>query len=274
MSPAPIPVVKPGDELPLFSELKAMFAYDTSEPFDYREIPNADQISHGITFRNFAFQSGGELASGYLALPKGDGPFPATVTAPGQGEGADTDGSLVRQGYAVLALDEPSVAFSLADAQGAIANYVAYGIQERRALDLLATRPEIDTRRIGFYGFSNGAIVGALLAGVDDRVKVYVLKGVPLLDDKEFKTEVGSGKAWERYVAQMAAVDLTAYVGHNRSAAFLFINGDGDSAPCAPARLSWRSRPSRRTGTSSPAVTGGRRRWRWAAKRTSTGWPG
>jgi hypothetical protein len=51
---------------------------------------------------------------------------------------------------------------------------------------------------------------------------------VPLLDDKEFKTDAGPGKAWERYVAQMAVLDLATYVGHNRRAAFLLINGDRD----------------------------------------------
>ena len=231
MSPAPIPVVKPGDKPPSFSELKAMFAYDKTEPFDYKEIPNLEYTEDGVTYRTVTFQSGGELAVGILALPKGDGPFPVIVTAPGQGESGDVSQAsfFVRKGYAILALDEPSLAFSLADAQGAIANYVAYGIQERRALDLLATIPEIDMRRIGFFGFSNGAIAGALLAGVDDRVKAYVLKGVPLLDDEEFKQDAGPGKAaWDRYVAQMAVVDLAAYVGHNKGAAFLFVNGDRD----------------------------------------------
>ena len=232
MSPAVIPVVKPGDKMPPFSELKAMFAYDKTEPLDYKEIPNLDQTVDGVAFRCLTFQSGGELAAGFLALPKGDGPFPVVVIAPGIGnlamDGAVGALPLLRQGYAVLLLEELTAAFSLADAQGAIANYVQYGIQERRALDLLETMPEIDARRIGFSGFSNGAIVGALLAGVDERVKAYVLIGVPLLDDQEFKDVVPGKAAWERYTAQMAVLDLAAYVGHNKGAAFLFVNGDRD----------------------------------------------
>lgn len=229
VTPAPVPVVEPGQKPPPFSELKEMFAYDTSEPFDYKEIPNLDQTDDGFTWRSFTFQSGGELAAGYLALPKGDGPFPVVVTAPGVGEGAWTDGSFVKEGYAVLALEEPTAGWSMAAArEGIISDFVRYVTQERRALDLLATLPEIDTQRIGFWGFSNGAIVGSLLAGVDDRVKAYVLKGVPLLDDEEFKTDVGPGKAWERYVAQMAVLDQVAHVGYNEGAAFLFINGDRD----------------------------------------------
>jgi len=87
MSPAPIPAVKPGQKPPPFSELKKMFAYDKTEPFALREIPNLEQTVDGVTYRCVTFQSGGELASGFLALPKGDGPFPVVVTAPGLGEG-------------------------------------------------------------------------------------------------------------------------------------------------------------------------------------------
>ncbi len=49
----------------------------------------------------------------------------------------------------------------------------------RRVLDWTATRPEIDTRRVGIAGFSIGAIVGSLAMGVDTRFAagVFVMGG-------------------------------------------------------------------------------------------------
>jgi dienelactone hydrolase len=47
----------------------------------------------------------------------------------------------------------------------------------RRAIDLLAARPEVDPSRIGYVGHSYGAQWGAVLSAVDDRVRAAVLMG-------------------------------------------------------------------------------------------------
>jgi dipeptidyl aminopeptidase/acylaminoacyl peptidase len=46
-----------------------------------------------------------------------------------------------------------------------------------RSIDYLETRPEIDRGRLGFYGYSWGACLGAILPAVEDRLKVSVLMG-------------------------------------------------------------------------------------------------
>jgi len=48
-------------------------------------------------------------------------------------------------------------------------------IDYRRAIDLISQLPNIDTTRIGILGGSMGGIVGAMLAGVDSRIKVSVI---------------------------------------------------------------------------------------------------
>jgi len=248
MTPAPIPVVKPGQKPPPFSELKTMYAYDTSEPLGYKKIPNLDDTVDGVKFRGIGFEQNDETVAGYLALPDGDGPFPVVVYAPGwKTPVMDLDfgwateaAAMVKRGYAGLLLDEPNTRFYTLDAPTDIAAFVLYATQERRALDVLATMPEIDPGRIGFVGWSNGAILGSLLAGLEDRIKAYIFLGVSGMTtfspEEKKSMNVPTGATWARYAAQMSVSDNVAYVGHNKRAKLLFINGKDDVSAMHDAR--------------------------------------
>jgi dienelactone hydrolase len=258
MSPAPIPVVKPGEKPPPFSELKAMFAYDTTEPFGLQEHPELDRTAAGATLRCITYQSGGNQAVGYLVMPEGEGAFPVVVYAPGWLWQVDRTwaydaATMAKKGYAGLLLAEPSTPFNTFDAPTDIASYIRYATQERRALDLLATLPQIDSKRIGFAGWSNGAILGSLLAGLEDRIKAYAFLAVcgTTTYSAEEKKELGApkGAAFARWAAAMSVIDNTAYVGHSRCAKLLFINGKKDAnamhdakafLAAAPEGTTWR----------------------------------
>ena len=238
MSPAPIPVVKPGEKPPPFSELKALFAYDTSEPFGLQKHPDLDRTAAGATLRCITYQSGGNQAVGYLVMPEGEGPFPVVVYAPGWLYQVDTTwgedaAAMAKKGYAGLLLAEPSTPFNTFDAPTDIASYIRYVTQERRALDLLATLPQIDSKRTGFVGWSNGAILGSLLAGLEDRIKAYAFLGDcrTTTYNAEEKESFGAptGAAFARWAARMSVIDNVAYVGRNEGAKLLFINGKGDA---------------------------------------------
>lgn len=70
---------------------------------------------------------------------------------------------------------EPDKAlFSLDLVQNRYANAQTV-IDYRRAIDLISQFPNIDSTRIGLLGGSMGGIVGAMLAGVDKRIKVSVI---------------------------------------------------------------------------------------------------
>ena len=46
-----------------------------------------------------------------------------------------------------------------------------------RSIDYLESRPDIDRNKLGFYGYSWGACLGAILPALEDRLKVSVLMG-------------------------------------------------------------------------------------------------
>jgi dienelactone hydrolase len=47
-------------------------------------------------------------------------------------------------------------------------------VELRRAVDLLQSLPQVDDDRIGFVGYSAGARTGAILAGVEPRIRAFV----------------------------------------------------------------------------------------------------
>ena len=52
---------------------------------------------------------------------------------------------------------------------------VATVVAARRAVDVLQSLPQVDDDRIALVGWSSGARVGAIVAGVDQRVKAFDL---------------------------------------------------------------------------------------------------
>jgi len=139
---------------------------------------------------------------GYLALPKrGTGPFPVVMLIDGMAGSKDrwfqedswprgtlVTSALVESGFAVLALDAPYHGeraaendFRIPQATAGQRDMMSRSIVEhRRAMDYLATRPEIDTSRVGALGVSGGGIVTFALAGMDPRIRAAVAGVTPV----------------------------------------------------------------------------------------------
>ncbi len=50
-------------------------------------------------------------------------------------------------------------------------------LEAMRALDYMASRPDVDGSRMGVFGFSGGGLIAAFTAGLDERVQAAVLCG-------------------------------------------------------------------------------------------------
>ncbi|MEN6499561.1 MAG: alpha/beta fold hydrolase [Rectinema sp.] len=122
----------------------------------------------------FADERTGICLAGTLIIPKGKEPFPAVVLVSGSGpQNRDEEilghkpflvlaDYLARRGIATLRYDDRDVGGSTGNFQ--TATTFDFVDDAQAALDFLAGQPEVDTRRVGVIGHSEGAIVASILA--------------------------------------------------------------------------------------------------------------
>lgn len=212
-----------------------VFAYDRAAPLDVRERP-AGTLG-GVTVREVDFASPrGGRATGLLFVPRGEGPFAGIVHLhgmPGSARQVATfAANFAEHGAVVLALDAPfarrdgaPVRYTPADS----AEQVQLVVDLQRAVDLLLARRDVDPARLAFVGRSYGGTMGALLAGVERRLKAYVLGAA---DGGLVAHMTGQGASGalaqlprerrERWLAAMRPIEPSRFVGRAPPASIFF----------------------------------------------------
>ena len=135
--------------------------------------------------RDVSFAGPSERVPAYLVTPPGEGPFPAVVYL--HGAGGDRLEMVYRASWLAgrravgLTVEAPYSPSREIEVGGGIdglrkdRDRTVMGIVElRRAVDLLQSLPQVDDDRIGFVGYSAGARSGAILAGVEPRIRAFV----------------------------------------------------------------------------------------------------
>ena len=131
--------------------------------------------------KNACFQ---EPALFELYLPEGPGPHPLLCLTPLLGRLAFLDDLFLERhfgrffaahGFAAALIDRPIFEFNPVRGLEQIRDYLDESVlRNRRALDTLISRQDIDARRVGTYGISFGAVVNSLWAASDSRLKAHV----------------------------------------------------------------------------------------------------
>ncbi len=135
------------------------------------------------------FHNGDVSLAGTLTLPAGRGPHPAVVLITGSGaQNRDENifgfkifriiaDSLTRRGVAVLRFDDRGVGGSTGDF--AASTTADFAEDARAAVSLLRSHADIDPKRIGLCGHSEGGIVASMLAAQPGQAAFIVLLACP-----------------------------------------------------------------------------------------------
>ena len=160
-----------------------------SGPLPYR--------SEDLVFANPSAK--GVKLSGTLTLPKGPGPFPAVVLIAGSGPQARDENllghkvflvladGLTRQGLAVLRYDKRGIGRSSGDAFAATT--ADFASDAAAAVACLRSRPDVDPRRVGLIGHSEGGEIAPMVAAKDPSLAFIVMMAGPGVSGRELIPE-------------------------------------------------------------------------------------
>jgi hypothetical protein len=201
----PLPLKRIKDE----AQLERRRPQNPVKPYPYRE--------EDVVIEN---KSAGINLAGTLTIPSGKGPFPAAVLITGSGL-QDRDESilghkpflvladyLTRKGIVVLRSDDRG--YGKSGGNPATATTADFATDTEAGVEFLKTRSEVDARKIGLIGHSEGGIIAPMVAARNPDIAFIVMMagtGVPgdevlVEQNRLLNSAMGvSGPALEKIVA-------------------------------------------------------------------------
>jgi len=224
----------------LDDESARLFDYERSVGFDLKEESAKEQ--EGVTIRDVNYAASTQQRArvkAYLVQPGGKGPFAGVLFFHWYGRpNGNRDQflneavSLAKQGTTSLLIQGYFPwAVPPADAKTDRRRVIDETIEVRRALDLLLSQPGVDRKRIGYVGHDYGAMYGAITAGVDKRVKAYVLiAGIGSFSNwsLDYWLEALPATDKEAYRRALKPIDPITQITHAGPATLLFQFANSD----------------------------------------------
>lgn len=220
---------------PLAAQPALSFDYPPNLPLGLQVASRT--VRDGLTVEDFSFLAPtGRRVHAYLVSPAAKGPHPAVLYLHWLGDPATSNRTeflsearaFAPEGIVCLLIDglwsdEKAFPWTGRDGAGDRQQCVRAILECRRALDVLLSRPDVDPRRVAVVGHDFGAMAGAQLAGIDPRVRCFVLMaGTARYHDWFFRWSGLSEAERPGYIAAMAPVDPATLVAAAHGACFLF----------------------------------------------------
>lgn len=230
----------------------ARIAMPDADLFEYDQISPLDVVEAGVEQRDgarihditYASPMGGRVPA-YLIVPDREGRFAGLVLMHwGFGSrGSFLEEALLyaRAGAVCLTIEgpfgRPIAVRDLSTAQRARDAYLQLIIDLRRAVDLLFSRLDVSSSRIGYVGHSLGAsVAGALALAERRRVRAFVLMGGwPELSVNETVLR----RLFPNRLDLFAPFDSIRYIGHAAPAELLLQFARRDEFITAPMAEQW-----------------------------------
>jgi uncharacterized protein len=161
------------------------FDYRASLPLDVQVASTTRSGGYDLIDLTYASPAGGRVPA-FLYVPAGKGPFPALIAQHGlpgsRNSVSRTANAFASAGVVVLAITAPFGRPDASAREGPItltprdsAEQVQLIQDLRRGVDLLASRPDVDPKRIGYIGYSYGGAMGGLVVAAESRLVAAVL---------------------------------------------------------------------------------------------------
>lgn len=172
------------------------------KPYPYRE----EDVS-------YANPTGDKLAA-TLAIPEGKGPFPAVVLVQGSGKHERDEDLLQHKPFLVLSdyLTRRGIAVLRADKRGVgksggnfdTATTADFADDAEAGVRFLMSRAEVDGKRIGLIGHSEGGVIAPMVAARDKNVAFIVMlagtgvNGAEIVSEQEKLIAIANGEPKEK----------------------------------------------------------------------------
>lgn len=233
-----------------YSQFVRRFDYDAKTPLDVQEKLIETRDGAKIYDVSYASLKGGRVPA-YLVVPEKKGKFAAVLfghwkmaNSPTRNrtEFLDEAVALAKAGVVSLLPDAPYNRPGVVEEKDFLSDYntnlfFQQILDLRRGVDLLISRKDVEPKRIGYVGHSYNANAGGVLAGVEKRIKAFVLMAGGLSDTAdmlsddpeavEFRKSIGEQKAKD-FMVKYAWGDPAFYVGHAAPSAVFLQYGKND----------------------------------------------